>query len=82
MTKEKLIERTTELINQAHRNMLDNIEQAIASGSMNIEGAEDNYILPKALFLALLKEEKHCLSLPYGGRKEFTKTVDKIYAML
>ncbi len=82
MKKEALIERTTELINQAHRSMLDNIEKAISSGSMNIEEAEDNYMLPKALFLALLKEETKCLGIPFKDRKDFTKTVDKIYASL
>lgn len=82
MRKEDLASKTTELINQAHRSMLDNLDRAIESGCMDIEKAEDNYILPKALFLALLKEEQHSVGLPYGWRKAFKKSIDKIFAIL
>lgn len=82
MKKVDLIARTTELVNQAHRSMLDNIALAIESGAMNIEEAEDNYLLPKALLLALLKEESFSVGVPYGGKKEFLKLVNRIYASL
>ena len=82
MKKEDLIARTTELVNQAHRSMLDNITLAIESGAMNIEEAKDNYLLPKALFLALLKEESFSVGIPHRGKKEFLKLVDRIYASL
>lgn len=82
MSREALESKTTELINQAHKSMLDNLDRAIESGCLDIEKAEDNYVLPKALLLALLKEEQHSVGLPYGWRKAFKETIDKIFAVL
>ena len=82
MSREALESKTTELINQTHKSMLDNLDRAIESGCLDIEKAEDNYVLPKALLLALLKEEQHSVGLPYGWRKAFKETIDKIFAVL
>lgn len=82
MKKEDLIDKTTQLIDAACEDMKKNVIRAIDSGSMNIEEAEDNWILPKLLFKALIKEEDFQTKVPSYIEKKMRNVISKIYAML
>lgn len=58
MTKEQLKAKTLEMIEEGQKRIIADIDRAIASGSMDIEGAEDGYGLPRILYTALLENEK------------------------
>lgn len=79
MTENSLIEKTNELIDECCQMMRDKITDAIKSGAMNIEAAEDNYILPKTLLCALLKEAHNQFELSFMV-KNFNKQINTIYA--
>ena len=74
MTKTELKKKTNALIKDAIKGMRKNIDKAILSGSMDIKGADDNYILPKTLLLALLQEEVNQFD---GHGTDFYKKVKK-----
>lgn len=76
MKKEALKEKTIQLISDITASMVNNIDKAIESGSMDIENAEDNFILPKKLILALLKEEME-KTKPYHYDKKKLKMFEK-----
>jgi len=54
------------------------IDKAIASGCMDISGAEDNYILPKALITAIYREMSRQYH-PLDHMKAAKKEVENIY---
>ena len=83
MTKTELKKKTNQLIKHAVAGMRKNIDRAILSGSMDIKGAPNDYILPKALLMALLQEEINQVD----GRgtcfhKKQKKQAKAIYTML
>jgi len=83
MTKTELRKKTNKLISDAVSGMRKNMEKAISSGSMNIEEADDNYILPRSLVIALLQEEINqfdCKGTDF--EKEVKKNAKNIYAMI
>ena len=83
MTKTQLRNYTNKLISEAVKGIRKNMEKAIASGSMNIQEAEDNYILPRSLLIALLNEEINqfdCSGTCY--EKQVKKEAKNIYAMI
>ena len=82
MEKEKLLQRTSELIDDSCKLMKMKAGKAILSGTMDIENAEDNYLLPKKLLLALLKDAFHEVGLPIGMEKDFLKEVNNIYSCI
>lgn len=57
MTKEDLKAKTIQLLRTYIEEMVEKIDYAIASGKMDIEGAENNFALPRTLAVALLKDE-------------------------
>ena len=57
------------------------IDKAINSGCMDIEGAEDNYILAKNLLTAIYKEMSRQYS-PMDGHKQQKENVQNIYINL
>jgi hypothetical protein len=80
MTKAQLESKTNKLIAEAVKGIRKNMKKAIKSGSMDIKGAEDNYILPRALLIALLKEETRQFSA--GGscfERQIAKESANIY---
>ena len=56
MKKSDLKKRTRQILRNNYKEMLDKIDRAILSGSMNIDGAADNYELPRKLAVAILKD--------------------------
>ena len=79
ITKRQLKAKTKELI----KNSTKHIDKAIASGAIDLNSYEDNYILPKILLCALLKEEMHQYK-PLGDDKKKTmqKEIDNIHSLL
>ena len=57
MTKNQARKKTRELIRRSTDRMRKNIERVFLSGAVNLPSYEDNYVLPTAIMLALLKEE-------------------------
>lgn len=57
MTKKEARKKTRELIRRSTERMRKNIERVFMSGAVNLPSYEDNYVLPTAIMLALLKEE-------------------------
>lgn len=82
MEKEKLLQRTSELIDDSCKFMKAKAEKAVSGGTMDIGNAEDNYLLPKMLLLALLKDAIHEVGAPIGMEKDFLKEVDDIYSCI
>lgn len=75
--------RTKEVLDNAVERMFGKIDHAIASAAMNIEDAEDNYLLPKALAKALLRDAVDSIGEPIGaGKREFQHEVDNLYAII
>lgn len=57
MTKNQARKKTRELIRRSADRMRKNVERVFLSGAVNLDSYEDNYVLPTAIMLALLKEE-------------------------
>ncbi len=57
MTKKEARKKTRELIRRSTERMRKNLEKVFLSGAVNISSYEDNYVLPTAIMLSLLKEE-------------------------
>ena len=57
MTKNQARKKTRELIRRSADRMRKNIERVFLSGAVNLPSYEDDYALPTAIMLALLKEE-------------------------
>lgn len=57
MTKNQARKKTRELIRRSADRMRKNLERVFLSGAVNPPSYEDNYVLPTAIMLALLKEE-------------------------
>ena len=83
MKKEDLKARTREVIEDAVERIVNKIDHSINSGAMDVEGADDDYLLPKMLAKALLRDAENSIGEPIGaGKREFRDEVDKIYAMI
>jgi len=81
MTKEKLQQTVTELIESDKEFIQKLIEKAISSGCMDIEGAPDNYLLPKNLLTAIYREMSRQYA-PLHQTRAQKKTIDNIYVHL
>ena len=81
MTKKEARKKTRELIRRSADRMRKNIERVFLSGAVNLPSYEDNYVLPTAIMLALLKEEmtnfKPTLFSQY--KKQIEKDAKNIY---
>lgn len=81
MTKKEARKKTRELIRRSAERMRKNVERVFMSGAVNLSSYEDNYALPTAIMLALLKEEmtnfKPTLFSQY--KKQIEKDAKNIY---
>lgn len=81
MTKKEARKKTRELIRRSAERMRKNVERVFLSGAVNLPSYEDNYVLPTAIMLALLKEEmtnfKPTLFSQY--KKQIEKDAKNIY---
>lgn len=81
MTHEQLINKVNECIESDKPFIQKLINKAIASGCLDIDGAEDNFILPKNLLCAIYKEMANQYS-PLADMKAQKKNIDNIYRNL
>ena len=82
MTKKQLRKKVRSLINMTAKEMRYNLELAMLSGAVDIKSAENNYVLPKTILIALLKEAQHSMDIPSSRRKQILKDADNIYACI
>lgn len=81
MTKAQLISKVKECLKADKALIEKKIEKAIVSGCMDIEGAEDNYILPKQLLSAIYREMSRQYEPLSRDRKQL-REIDNIYTFL
>lgn len=84
MTKKEARKKTRELIRRSADRMRKNIEKVFLSGAVNLPSYEDNYVLPTAIMLALLKEEMTEFQPPQFSKykKQVEKDAKNIYACI
>lgn len=56
MTEEQAREKTLNVLANAVNTMKQKLEKAFLTGAFNLEGYEDDYVLPKIIAHALLKD--------------------------
>ena len=78
MTREQVIEKVNKLINESADCMKKNVERVLNNGSVDIEDYEDNFLLPRIILQALLKEE----SFQYELERKDKNVSDYIYNCL
>ena len=71
MTREQLLSKVKQCIKADKALMEKLIDKAINSGRMDIEGAENNFLLPKSLLSAIYKEmSRQYLPFDKQGQKD------------
>ena len=73
MTKKELRKKTRELIREVNKHMRINLERVIKEDMTDHSQYENNWLLPKTVLLALLKEEQHQYRYPYPKEKVYVK---------
>lgn len=81
MTRKQVEQKTRKLIRESTKNMRANIKRVLQSGAIDISSYDDNFLLPKIIFQALLKEEQHQYKL-HCDEDKHNKTINKIYRMI
>lgn len=84
MEREELKKKTLEVLQGVYENMKGKIDHAIASGSMNIDAAEDNYVLPRKLMIAILKDayESNAEWMRHTNGRSAIRDINNIYIQL
>lgn len=82
MEREIFRTRVKELIEYTCTLMENKIDIVISSGAIDVKEAEDNYLLPKLVLKALLKDAENEVGLPFSNKEEHRKTIDNIFAMI
>ena len=84
--KEKDIEKKVrELVKDSTARMRKNIRRAIDCGALNLDEHEGDYIIPKIIFLALLKDisfQYHFLTTNEKEQKKYNKAIENIYHIM
>jgi len=76
MTAEQLKTKYSELIENVQSSLAGYLKRAIRSGAVDLDGFPDNFVLPRIILCAALKEsaDQHRLDSP-----EFKTEVENIY---
>lgn len=83
MTKKELRKKTRELIREVNKHMRENLERVIKEDMTDHSQYENNWLLPKTVLLALLKEEQHQYWMPEGRKyAKHKKLTERIYSQL
>lgn len=83
MTKKELRRRTRQLIQIVGRHMRKNLERVIKEDMTDHSQYENNWLLPKTVLLALLKEEQHQYRPPEDRKyAKCKKLTEKNYSQL
>ena len=81
MTKEACIEKVEEMIDRIPERMKKNLCKLLASGAVDYESAEDNYLLPKKIMNALIMEEQFQHKPLHDDRKT-KREIESYYACI
>ena len=81
MTKDSCIEKVEEMIDKIPDAMKKNLHKLLASGAVDYESAEDNYLLPKKILNALIIEEQFQHKPLHNDRKT-KKEIESYYACI
>lgn len=81
MTRKQIDQKTRKLISESAKHMRANIKRVLESGTIDISSYDDDFLLPKIIFQALLKEEQHQYKLHFDEDKH-NKIINNIYTML
>lgn len=81
MTKKQARKKTRALIRDCAADMRRNLEKALSSGAINLSEYEENWLLPKTILLALLKEQYREFSPDFSGTmgRQVKKESENIY---
>ncbi len=82
MDREVLESRVLELIDDTSATMKLKVKKVLDSGAIDIDSADDNYVLPKIILRALLKDAEFSIGSPIGKERMTKKEVDNIYALI
>ncbi|PNP92060.1 hypothetical protein BFS16_12050 [Hoylesella timonensis] len=82
MDREDLESRVLELIDYTSATMKLKVKKVLDSGAIDIDSADDNYVLPKIILRALLKDAEFSVGSPIGEERMIKKEVDNIYALI
>lgn len=82
MNREDLESRVLELIDYTSATMKLKVKKVLDSGAIDIDSADDNYVLPKIILRALLKDAEFSVGSPIGEERMIKKEVDNIYALI
>ena len=83
MNKKQMRKKTRELIRDVSKHMRKNLERIISERMVDSKEWEDNWVLPKATIVALLREEQRQYTPPEGNYwSKSRKTTEQIYAKL
>lgn len=83
-TKEQIKEKVLQMIPQAAEGMAKNLDRVLKKieYAVNLEKQEDDYILPKLILQALLKEEIFQHKTFYYTDRDEKIMIDKLYALI
>lgn len=81
MTKKEAREKTRKLVRNCAQSMRKNIEKILENKSVDISSYDNNYVLPKIILAALLKEEMF-QGQPLRSTKERNLEIERIYRSL
>lgn len=82
MDREVLESRVLELIDDTSATMKLKVKKVLDSGAIDIDSADDNYVLPKIILRALLKDAEFSIGSPIGKERMTKKEVGNIYALI
>lgn len=82
MDRKVLESRVLELIDDTSATMKHKVKKVLDSGAIDIDSADDNYVLPKIILRALLKDAEFSIGSPIGKERMTKKEVDNIYALI
>ncbi len=73
---------TREFIRESVKHMRKNIKRAINSGALDIDSHEEgNYLIPRIIFQALLKEEAFQYKF-HDNAKKYNRAAESVYEMI
>jgi hypothetical protein len=84
ISKTNCRKRVRQLINNSAESMRKDLERVFLSGAINLGSYEDDYVVPRTILLALLKEQlsKQAPTPFFSKRKQMEKDAKNIYIML
>ena len=81
MTKEQLIEKMNILFDSVTKGMTKDLEKLLASGAVDYESADNDFLLPRKILQAILKEEQF-QHKPLSEDRKTKKEIESYYAMI